>query len=86
MSAARNKTTVEEQVLRGLLNRKREYDRYFRTRETIDNQAVSAYINIVKLAVDVLQKTGKGSGGSEDLRKAAEEILENEFGIRRGHD
>ncbi|GAB4389032.1 MAG: hypothetical protein Kow0025_11910 [Thermodesulfovibrionales bacterium] len=74
---------MEEQVLRGLLKRKREYDRYFKEREAIDNQAVSAYINIVKLAVEVLHRAEKGARESADMRKAAEEILESEFGIRR---
>jgi hypothetical protein len=79
------KTPLEEKLLKDFLKVKKEYEKYFKTLEKPDAQALSAYGNILKNAVELTKKLrpeGK-STTQEDMKRIAEEILESEYGIKR---
>jgi|Deesub1362A_J573_1020465.scaffolds.fasta_scaffold00740_25 hypothetical protein len=79
----RSKLSIEERMIKDLLKRKREYEKYFKSIDTIDNQAQSAYTSIIKTIVELSRKTVRETKSSEEMKKLAEEILESEYGIRR---
>lgn len=79
----RRKLTIEERMIRDLLRQKRRYERYFKTLQGVDNQAQTAYTNIIKVVVGLSKKTREEAVDPEEMRRIAEEIMETEYGIKR---
>jgi hypothetical protein len=94
----RTKASIEEQAIKALLKRKREYEKYFKSREGkaaedngfpakndigMDNQAQNAYTNIIKTLVDLAKKVSIQTNDTDEMKRLAEEILENDYGIKR---
>jgi hypothetical protein len=89
----RSRLSIEEQGIKALLKRKREYEKYFKTLlkkenpETdnlgMDHQAQTAYTNIIKTLVELSRKAASEAKDPERLKRLAEEILENDYGIER---
>lgn len=78
------KLTIEERMIRDLLRQKRRYEKYFKTlKEHVDNQAQTAYTNIIKTIVELSRKAGKEARDPEEMKRIADEILETEYGIKR---
>lgn len=75
----------EEGLIKDLLKVKRQYERYFKTLEKPDGQALSSYAGILKTAAELLRKLGPETEANdpEEMKKIAEEILESEYGIKR---
>lgn len=72
-----------EKLIADLLKVKRQYEKYFRTIEKPDNQAITAYTNVIKTAADLIKKfreTGEDFD-PEKMKRIAEEILESDYGI-----
>jgi len=83
----RTKASITEQGIQALQKRRREYERYFRTLKkegaTMDHQAQTAYINIIKTLVELEKKSLPETGDPERMKRLAAEILENDYGIKR---
>jgi hypothetical protein len=80
----KKKLTIEERMIRDLLRQKRRYEKYFKTlKDNVDNQAQTAYTNIVKTIVELSRKAGKEARDPEEMKRLADEILKSEFGIER---
>lgn len=80
-------SSVERQAISGLRKRKSAYEEYFKTVIEPDHQALTAYINILKTMVDIARKLAANSNedrkSPEEIKRASEEILESEYGVRR---
>lgn len=81
--AVKHKRTAGEKLIADLLKMKRQYEKYFRTLKQPDNQAVTAYTNVIKTAADLIKKFKENSEefDSEKMQRLTEEILENDYGI-----
>ena len=82
----KGKQSLEEKMIRSLLKRKREYEKYFKAKEEkneIDNQTTNAYAGLIKTIVELSRKAPKEAKDPAELKRLAEEILENEYGIKR---
>lgn len=81
------KRPLEEKMIRDLLKRKRAYEKYFKSKkenpENIDPKAESAYASLVKLIVEISKKADLRAKDPEEMKRLAEEILENDYGIKR---
>jgi hypothetical protein len=81
----RTKASIEEQAIKALLRRKGEYERYFDTLrekdEKMDSPAQNAYTTIIKTLVELSKKAAPPKRSAEEIRKAAEEVLRNDYGI-----
>jgi hypothetical protein len=76
--------TFERRMIEDLLKRKESYEAYFKTQEDpIDHKAESAYASLVKTIVELSIKAGTRAKDPEELRRIADEILENDYGIKR---
>ncbi len=92
--------SLEEKMIRSLLERKKEYEDYFKAsvqpddgdseeekkkkkEPEIDNQATNAYTGLIKTIVELSRKSPKEAKNPVELKRLAEEILENEYGIKR---
>lgn len=82
-------TSLEEQMIRSLIRRKREYERYFKAsgidpeNPGMDNQATNAYTGLIKTIAELSRKAVRESKDPEEVKRLAEEILETEYGIKR---
>jgi hypothetical protein len=82
MSAGR--APFEKRMIDDLLKRKEAYEAYFKTaEEPMDHKAETAYASLVKTIVELSLKTGSSAKDPGELRRVAEEILENDYGIKR---
>ena len=94
----RKKASMEEQAMKALLKRKREYEKYFKSRESkdtqgnddqnkpdpgMDNQAQNAYTSLIKTLVELSRKAAPPKRSAEEIQRAAEEVLRVEYGIER---
>jgi hypothetical protein len=81
----RQKASIEEQAIKALLRRKGEYERYFDSLrdkdEKMDNQAQNAYTSIIKTLVELSRKAAPPKRSAEEIQRAAEEVLRNDYGI-----
>lgn len=75
--------TFERQMIDDLLKRKEAYEAFFRTQEQIDHKAESAYASLVKTIVELSIKAGTRAKDPEEIKRIADEILENDYGIKR---
>jgi hypothetical protein len=76
--------TFERQMIEDLLLRKAAYEALFREQEKeIDHKAESAYASLVKTIVELSIKAGTRAKDPEELKRIADEILENDYGIKR---
>ncbi|MBI4824398.1 MAG: hypothetical protein HY805_09265 [Nitrospirae bacterium] len=73
----------EEMVIR-LLRLIKKYERYLEACSGVDTQAAYAYINMIR-AVSELQRKMPKRIDPERMKEVAQEILETEFGIKRGN-
>lgn len=75
---------LEAEMITALIRRKEEYERYFSTKEDIDPKVEQAFTNIVKLIIELARgQSGPEKSDPEEMKRAAEEILEREYGIKR---
>jgi ABC-type hemin transport system ATPase subunit len=81
----RRKLAIEERMIRDLLRQKRRYEMYFKTLKGVNNQAQTAYTNIVKTVVELSRKAHREAVDPEEMKRIADEILESEYGIKRQH-
>lgn len=94
----RKKASMEELAIKALLKRKREYEKYFKSRESkdtqvnddqnkpdpgMDNQAQNAYTSLIKTLVELAKKMPVQTNDTDEMLRLAEEILENDYGIKR---
>ncbi len=78
--------SFEEKMLSDLLKQKEKYETYFDSINLIDNQAQFAYANIIKTIIDLSRKMKPKEKEIKDpaeMKRLADEILENEYGIKR---
>ncbi len=76
--------TFERRMIDDLLKRKESYEAYFKTQQDpIDHKAESAYASLVKTIVELSVKAGTKTRDPEEIRRIADEILENDYGIKR---
>jgi len=84
-ASSKRKHGLNPELLDDLIRQKKRYENYFEGIEkngTMDNSALSAYMGILKLLIELDLKEGPAS--PEELKQIAKEILENEYGVRRG--
>jgi hypothetical protein len=76
--------TFDRRMIDDLIKRKESYEAYFKTQDDpIDHKAESAYASLVKTIVELSMKAGARAKDPEELRRIADEILENDYGIKR---
>lgn len=80
----RKKLTFQQKMIRALERRKRAYERYFKGLEDVDNQAQTAYTNIIKTLAELDRKSPQEAPDPAEMQRKAREILESEYGITRG--
>lgn len=77
--------SIEEKMLKALIKQKGKYERYLKTQtlEGIDHKAEHAYTHIIKTIIELSRKsTITEEKSPEEMRQAAAEILESEYGIK----
>ncbi|MDP2168732.1 MAG: hypothetical protein Q8J64_10430 [Thermodesulfovibrionales bacterium] len=74
---------LEHYIMRGLIRLIKKYERDMENSQRPDAQAAYAYINMVKTAVTLSGKYPHRADPAE-MKRVAEEILEREYGIKRG--
>jgi hypothetical protein len=75
--------TPERELLKALLQRKMEYERFFASRqnsEELDHKAEQAYAGLIKTIYELMKKTDDTQ--KKDLKKEASRIIQEEYGIR----
>jgi hypothetical protein len=81
----RTKASIEEQAIKALLKRKREYERYFdslrKKNEKMDSPAQNAYTTIIKTLVELSRKKAEEAKSSGETERTLEEVLRDEYGI-----
>jgi hypothetical protein len=71
-------------MIEDLIRRKEAYEAFFADKTgEIDSRAESAYASLVKTIVELSIKAGNRARDPEELRRIADEILENDYGIKR---
>ena len=82
--AADNQLTFEQRMMSKLVSQIEKYEKYLEETTGVDNQATYAYTNLLKVVVELSRKIKvKENRDPEELRAAAAEILESEYGIKR---
>jgi hypothetical protein len=80
----RRKLTYQQKMIRALERRKRAYEKYFKDLKDVDNQAQTAYTNIIKTLAELDRKSSAEVADPAEMQRKAREILESEYGITRG--
>lgn len=80
----RRKLTFQQKMIRALERRKRAYEKYFKGLDGVDNQAQTAYTNIIKTLAELDRKSSQEAPDPAEMQRKAREILESEYGITRG--
>ena len=85
MKEPKKKTGREERLIKDLLKVKRGYDRYFKSLDRPDNQAVSSYTGVIKAIADLYKKIKPEDEAKDhaEWKRIADEIIEAEYGIKR---
>ncbi len=82
--AADNQLTFEQRMMSKLVSQIEKYEKYLDETTGVDNQATYAYTNLLKVVVELSRKIKvKENRDPDELRAAAAEILESEYGIKR---
>jgi len=75
--------TPERELLKALLQRKAEYERFFASRqnsEELDHKAEQAYAGLIKTIYELMKKTDDTQ--KRDIKKELSRIIEEEYGVR----
>jgi len=80
-----DKENIRQEVVQALLWRKREYERHFRKNPKMPlNRTHYAYLGTLRLLWEISADAPPPRVDPEEIRRRAREILENEYGVRRG--
>lgn len=74
--------TPEKELLKALLERKAEYERFFASRQDsdgLDHKAEQAYTGLIKTIYELMKKTEETQ--RKDLKKEVSRIVQEEYGI-----
>jgi hypothetical protein len=80
------KSLADAEFASSLIRLKERYEKYFEglAENSIENTTLTAYMNILKLILDIDKKLSEeGQASPRELKEIAREILENEYGVRR---
>ena len=83
----KKRENLDLDLVKDLIEQKKRYEAYFAKKPEgeIDNAAQSAYMGIIKTLHDISKKLSESKSASPgEMKKIAKEILENEYGVRRG--
>lgn len=74
----------DQRMLKKILRQIERYERHLDTDSRVDNQAAYAYTNMIRTAMDLANKIKpERNADPEAHERTLEEVLENEYGIRR---